>query len=135
MSVAAAKVFAELAFATARGMDKGITADPASRPFALAPDARDFWLDGHSKSIPKALAAGISWPVVRETVTLLAQVLGEKAVQHALADAAASDPVVIVKKPHVKKASDEIQKDPRCTAGKRVTARRGSGGSGLFCEI
>ena len=140
MPVAAAKVFAELAFATGRGMDRGITADPAGRAYALAPDARDFWLNGHAKSIPKALQApGVKWPLVRDIVSLLAQEMGEKAVGFALADATPSDPVVIVKKPHVKKASDEIQQDKRCQAGRRLAARaarKGSkGGSGLFCAI
>ena len=141
MPVAAAKVFAELAFATARGMDRGIAADPGGRPYTLAPDARAFWLNGHAKSIPKALAApGVKWPLVRDIVSLLATEMGDKAVSFALADAAASDPAVIVKKPHVKRASDEIQKDKRCQVGRKLAARAarrtgGRAGSGLFCAI
>ena len=127
MLVEAASVFAECAFATAQGMDRGMAAAAETRLYVLEPAARDFWLAGHARAIPKALKT-IRWKPFRETILGIAQNLGQFAIEFALADAAATDPAIIVKRTHVKGATKKVQDtETRCAKGK--------GGEGIFCDF
>ncbi|MGH9409318.1 MAG: hypothetical protein ACRD1V_07670 [Vicinamibacterales bacterium] len=132
MSKKAAQVFAECAFATAQGMDDVQRQDQGGRPYMLDPDARDFWLAGHSKSIPKAMAKpGRKWDVDRPVVLGMAILLGTKAAQYAYAGAGSSAPAPVhVRLVDVKRASDYVRKDPRCVAA--AGRERGGGDYGTF---
>jgi len=128
MSVVAAKVFAECSFATAQGMEQTMTADPRHRPYVLEPAARDFWLDYHAATIPKAVKKR-SWPADRQGVLLMATRLGQTAAVKALADQRnAGVMIVTVYKQNVTDATADIRKDKRCVA----QAER-EGGGGVYC--
>ena len=131
MQNSAAKVFAELSFAVGQGLQDAVMADAAQRRLVLADGARDYWLTGHAKSVPKALAKkGRNWKKDRKGVLLMARVLGLTAGQLAFKAAAGAGKVVQVKLAHAKKATKTIRTDPRCVA---FAKRRGGGG--VYCEF
>ena len=128
LSALAAQVFAECAFATARGMDEAMGTD--TRKFFLNPDARDYWLRNHTISIPRALKKpGANWERDREGVLTMAIELGRVAIGYARVDATAT-PFVEVKQAHVELASKDIRDDTRCRAAAKMKA-----GGGPFCAI
>jgi hypothetical protein len=128
LSLLAAQVFAECAFATAQGMDEAMAAD--GRKYFLNPAARDYWLRIHAISIPRALTRpGADWPRDRQGVLLMASELGRVAITYALANATAT-PFVEVTQPHVEQASKDIKDSTRCRAAAAMKA-----GGGPFCSV
>ncbi len=131
MQNSAAKVFAELSFAVGQGLQDAVMADTAHRHLVLADGARDYWLAGHAKSVPRALARkGRNWKKDRRGVLLMARVLGLTAGRVAFKAAGRGGKVVRVTLAHAKKATTAVRKDPRCVA----FARR-LGGGGVYCEF
>jgi hypothetical protein len=125
LSPLTAQVLAECAFATGQGMEKEMAVD--GRPYVVHSQARDYWLKVHTISIHFALKRKTAnWRKDRQGVLPMANFLGRRAAQLALADAGTASPVSILKK-HVTDASAEVKIDPRCTAGK--------GGGGVYCEV
>jgi hypothetical protein len=125
IAVDSAKVFAELAFAVAQGADEGIKAD--GRPYVFSPAAREFWLNGHAKSIPTALLSN-DWLLVREVVTKIASNMGRFAIEFALPDNVGRA-VVVIKLDHARRAKDKVQKtEARCRAALGA-------GEGMFCAF
>jgi hypothetical protein len=123
LSLLAAKVFAETAFFTGAGMEKGM----AGRDFFLDDKARDFWLIKHARTITRALKnPGADWEQDRTVVLPRALDLGKFAAEFALADGS-SEPVE-VKRKHVVAASKKVSKDRRCKAAMKKTGR------GAYCQ-
>lgn len=130
ITVAAAKVLGEMAFAVAQGMNDVRMADSKRRKFVLDAAARDFWLAGHTKSVPKTLRAkGRDWAIDRAGVLPMATLLGRRAATLAYA-AAGTSTLVHVKLEHVEKASKTVRENRRCAA----FAAPGLGG-GRYCEF
>lgn len=130
MNASAAKVFAELSFAVAQGMHNGLLADPQHRPYKLNDAARDYWLNGHAKSVPKALSMkGRVWADDRPGVLLMARLLGRTAVDLAYEHAGAAPGLVRVTAAMARKATKKVQNDPRCVAVAKT------GGGGVYCAF
>ncbi len=111
--VLAAQILAECAFAVAQGMERAMATDAQHRPYAMLPEARDFWIAKHMKSIPQALLKyRLNWSHVRKGALLMATLLGRRAAE--LAMASAGDATIEVRKAHVSAASVEVKNDPRC---------------------
>lgn len=124
MTTLAGKVFGETAFFTGAGMENVM----AGRPYALTPEARDYWLNKHATSIPIALTRKTAnWETDRPIVVLQATNLGKFAAQFALADAPPAG-IVKVDIQHVKAASKKVNDSKVCQA---AAAQPGGGG---YCE-
>ena len=127
----AAIVLGECAFAVGRGMEREMGKHSKRPTYVLNDDARDYWIEYHLKSIPKAFkkyGAAASWPKQRPIVTAMAELLGATAAQYAVADAVnAGSPVIQVTVAHVTRATESIRNNRRC-----VRAR--VGGRGIYCE-
>lgn len=131
MNLAAAKVFAELSFAVGQGLQDAVMADATQRSLVLSDGARDYWLKGHSKSVPKALKKkGRNWKKDRRGVLLMARVLGATAGQLAYKAAGQKSGTVHVTAKQAERATKRVRKDPRCVA---FAARRAGGG--VYCEF
>ena len=134
MKTSAAKVLAELSFAVAQGMHDGLLADPQHRRYVLVSAARDYWLDGHAKSVPKALRLkGRLWSKDRRGVLMMATILGHTAVDLAYKKAGAAKGLVRVTKSMARAATKTVQKDPRCVAFARRVKK--PHGGGVYCEF
>ena len=136
LSLEAAEIFAETAFFTAQGMERRMAANGGGRAYVLTPEARDYWLTRHARSIPHALKKfKPSWKKDRSIVLPMAQQLGERAADHAIADAGTDNPIQVLKK-HVQAASLEVAADPHCRSARIKAAGPSSGGgSGIYCEV
>ncbi len=129
VSTEAAKVLGELSFAVAQGMHDAMMADPLRRRYVLDPKARDYWLEGHAKSVPRTLKTrGRVWENDRTGVLLMATLLGFTAASLAYAAAGNTPGLVRVKLANAKKATKIVRGDKRCVAFSRL-------GGGRYCEF
>jgi hypothetical protein len=127
LALDAAKVFAELAFAVAQGAGEAMATNGDRRSYEFAPDARDLWLAGHAKSIPKALK-NKDWPSERQRVIEVARTLGAFAIEFAIPDSKEEGKVVI-ELVHAEKAREKVQAVvPQCRAARRLLL-------GMFCAF
>lgn len=122
----AAGVLAECAFFTGVAIGKALGAKTP----VMMPDARQFWVLKHVRSIPigleRAAQQGQTWDDHRETVLGEATRLGTLAAKYALEDEPRADvvPITLV---HVERASKEVSQGPRCQAATKA-------GGGGYCE-
>jgi hypothetical protein len=122
MTTLGGKVFAETAFFTGAGMQSAM----GGRPYALTPEARDYWLDKHAKTIPIALKRKTAdWETDRTIVIQQAINLGAFAAQFALKDAKPTG-IVTVDVQHVQAASKKVN-DSMKAASRKVTEPRNCG--------
>jgi hypothetical protein len=104
MSNEAARVFAETAFYTGIGIQREMD----QRKFVLTDEARDYWLDRHEETIPRALKSpATNWERDRAPVIEQAINLGIYAAQFAIADHHGAGPVEITRE-HVERASQKV---------------------------
>jgi len=104
MSNEAARVFAETAFYTGVGIQR----EMGQRNYVLTDEARDYWLERHQVTIPRALrAAGTDWATDRPVVIERAINLGTLAAQFAIADHHGAGPIAITRN-HVVQASQKV---------------------------
>lgn len=126
-----AEILAECAFAVGQGLEIEMQKDPGKRTYALTPEAREFWLEYHKRSIPQAFekyGSAANWAKDRPKVTSMAVVLGQIAAQNALKDPVnATSRVIQVTIENVEAATIEVREDPRCVRAK-------VGGRGIYCE-
>jgi len=129
ISVRAAHVFAECAFATGQGIERHMIRNAGGRPYILKEGGRNYWLALHTVTIPKALRAGNDWDLDRDIVVLMAQKLGVEAATAALADPAnAARTTVEVNRAHVNTASKIVSADPHCV-------KAADQGAGPYCTV
>lgn len=130
ISVLAAHIFAECAFATGQGMERHMRDKAGGRPYALTEEGRDYWLTLHTRSIPMALRRGNNWEVDREIVLVKAQELGDEAAKAALADPnSATSTKIIVDVTHVTGASKIVRESKHCVVAKGILGR------GPYCTV
>jgi hypothetical protein len=123
----AARVFAETAFYTGKGMAQAMAAD--GKDFMLDDEARAYWLDKHAASIPKALnRPDADWEQDRKVVLPQAENLGRYAAEFAIQDQPNKNTITVTKD-HVKKASTKVNQSGAC----RAPGILGKPG-GAYCE-
>ena len=110
ISIEAARVFAETALYTGTGLQR----EMGQRDFELTAEARDYWLNRHQASIPRALKApSTNWERDRADVIQQAINLGKYAAQFAIADAHGGPPIQVTRD-HVERASTKVNELVEC---------------------
>src|SRR5690242_80792 len=116
MTVKAATIMAECAFATGQGLERAM----AGRKYAIDPLARDFWLNTYVVTIRLALKSGVAdWEGSdRDDVIPRSMDLGMHAAKAAL-KGAGNAAIVLVTEAHAREGSKTVSKDRRCQAARR----------------